>query len=293
MIGAIAGLLVAAGLLLLVQPLLPSRPDLDSLAARLQAGGGTATAGPAARQRRPLGAVLRSTLVERPNGLTVPAKDLAILQRSTEEFLVQKVLFALLGLFLFALLGVVGLATGQVVPGGAPAAAVGSLVAGLLFFFVPDLVYRGQATEAREDFRYALGSYLDLVALERAADGGPGQALVRAAAVGRGWAFSRISDTLTRAQLAGQAPWQGLSDLAAELGVDELGDLADVVGLAGDNSVAIYDALRAQAATLRSRERAAAEADANTQTEKMTAPATLTLVGFLLLMLYPALGLVR
>ena len=89
------------------------------------------------------------------------------------------------------------------------------------FFFAPDLVVHGQAAEAREAFSAAVGAYLDLVALERAADGAPAEALTRAAAVADSWPFRRIRQALDRARLAGTPPWQALATLASEVGVDD------------------------------------------------------------------------
>ena len=78
-----------------------------------------------------------------------------------------------------------------------------------------------RAAEAREAFSAAVGAYLDLVALERAADGAPAEALARAAAVADSWPFRRIRQALDRARLAGTPPWQALATLAAEVGVDD------------------------------------------------------------------------
>ena len=92
-------------------------------------------------------------------------------------------------------------------------------------------------------------AYLDLVALERAADAGTVEALDRAAAIGDGRAFARIRDALLRARLPGARRGTGLTDLAAELGVPELGDVADIMRLSGEDGAAVYATLRARAAS--------------------------------------------
>ena len=88
---------------------------------------------------------------------------------------------------------------------------VASLVFGAALFFAPDLVTRVNAAERRDDFRHALTSYLDLVALERGAGAGPTEALEAAAEIGDGWAFQRISGALAAARRSGAAPWTALA----------------------------------------------------------------------------------
>ena len=73
-------------------------------------------------------------------------------------------------------------------------------------FFAPDLVTRVNAAEKRTDFRHALTSYLDLVALERGAGAAPTEALEAAAEIGGGWAFERIAAALDAARQAGRRP---------------------------------------------------------------------------------------
>jgi pilus assembly protein TadC len=155
---------------------------------------------------------------------------------------------------------------------------------------VPDLAARNQAADARMDFRRAVGAYFDLVALERAAEGGPVDALTRAASVAHGWAFTRISDALIHARLTGTAPWVALAELAEQVGVSELTDLADVITLAGNDGAAIYDTLLAKARSIRAATLASTEATANARSETMTLPAALLGIGFVILVGYPALS---
>ena len=128
---------------------------------------------------------------------------------------------------------------------------------------VPDLDLRRRAAAARDELRHAVCVYLELVALERAGDAGTVEALERAATVGDSPAFVRIRDALTRAELAGQPPWTGLAELADAVGVPELGDLADIMRLSGEDGAAVYATLRARAASLRTQLLAANAAAAN------------------------------
>ena len=127
----------------------------------------------------------------------------------------------------------------------------GTLAAGTAMFFMPDIVTRVTAANRRADFRYALTSYLDLVALERGAGAGPTEALEAAAEIGKGWAFARIAASLGQARRASKPPWDGLAQLAAEIGIDELADVADIAGVAGQEGARILDTLSARAESMR------------------------------------------
>jgi Flp pilus assembly protein TadB len=221
-------------------------------------------------------------------GWTVPRRDLALLGQSVESFGLRKLLMALFGLTLPGWIALPLLLLGVQLPVTLPALTGLLLAAG--FFFAPDLVVRSAAREARDTFTASVGAYLDLVALERAADGGAAEALERAAAVADGWVFRRIRESLERARLSGLAPWSALTDLAAEVGVSDLADLADIVALAGDDGAAVYTTLTAKAAALRNRALAAARADANSASEKLTLPGILLCFAFLLLVCYPGVA---
>ena len=220
MLAALAGGLVGAGVLVLAVGLLPARrPDLAAALARLDS---PAPARPLADDTLPEGlAGLRGRLsagvLHRLRRVRLPDADLALLREDPDVFLLRKATLALVAFLApaaaLSALALVGLRLPVVVPLGV------ALGAGLVGFLAPDLAVRSRARTAREEFRRAAGAYLDLVALERAADGGPAEALHRAAEVGHGWAFVRIRDALDHARLAGRPPWEGLSDLAREVGV--------------------------------------------------------------------------
>jgi hypothetical protein len=112
--------------------------------------------------------------------------------------------------------------------------------------------------------------------------------LERAAALADGWVFTRIRDALLLARLSGEPPWDGLRRLAADTGVQELADVADIAEVAAQEGASIAPTLRARAHSLRVQLLAEEEAAANTASEKLTAPVALLSVAFLLLFLYPA-----
>ena len=281
--GALAGLGIAVGA---AEILAPSRVDLTSALARLH-------------PTQALGALAFDERSERPRSLDrlvaavagrvpVPAPDLRLLDQSVDRFVASKLAMAAYGALLPALLTGALTFVGVHPPFALPITVCLALAAAL--FFAPDLVVRSQAQEARTRFRRAVGSYLDLVALERGADGGPAEALARAADVAHGQEFRRISDALVAARLLGNTPWQALSELAAEVGVEELADLADVIALAGDDGAAVADTLAAKAAALRTRQLAESATTANTASEKLTLPGVVLAFAFLVLVCYPALA---
>ncbi|MHB8448960.1 MAG: type II secretion system F family protein [Mycobacteriales bacterium] len=289
----LGGVAIGTGLALAVRGMVPLRPDLTSALDRLHAPpqpGVGSSADPRRLDRAELTRRLGGWLDARaPVGWArTSAADLAILGWSREKLLAQKLAAATIGLALpaavFALFAMAGIHLTLVIP-----VAVTLTVAAFMSL-LPDLAARSQATEAREDFRRAVGAYFDLVALERAAEGGPVDALTRAATVAHGWAFRRIADTLASARLNGVAPWVALAQLADELGVSELTDLADVVTLAGNDGAAIYDTLLAKARSIRAAALAATQAQANSRSETMTLPAALLGIGFVILVGYPALS---
>jgi len=221
-------------------------------------------------------------------GVRAPSQALALIGWTPEGYAARKVGLAAFGAVFVplatAVLGMVGVRMPVVVP------VLGSLALAVVLFFVVDLVVRDQAAEARAKMRRALCSYLDLVSLRRDASEGPTIALERAAALGSGWVFRRITDALVAARLAGDAPWDGLRRLAADTGVGELADVADIAAVAAVEGASIAPTLRARAQSLRVQLLAEEEAAANTASEKLTAPVALLSIAFLLLFLYPALA---
>ena len=245
---------------------------------------------------RPLPAVLRAPvrwwhteaappLVE-ALGLAKFAADLAMIDQTPAGLAARKVGCAVAGLATPTVLGAVLLLAGLPLPFGIPVLA--GVIAAAALFFVPDLQVRAQADAARASMRAAAGVFLELVALERAADAGATEALDRAAQVGASREFDRIRDALLRAELAGQPAWTGLTHLAERTGVVALGDVADIMRLSAADGAAVYTTLRARAASLRTQMLTAATAKANAASEHMIVPVALLGVAFMALLGYPA-----
>jgi hypothetical protein len=141
--------------------------------------------------------------------------------------------------------------------------------------------------EKRTDFRHALTSYLDLVALERGAGAGPTEALEAAAQIGGGWAFARIAAALDASRKASRPPWEGLAALAAQTGVAELSDIADIAEVAGHEGARILQTLTARAESMRAEALAVTKAKAGARSTTMVVPIALLGAGFLLLIIFP------
>jgi Flp pilus assembly protein TadB len=273
-----AGLFGGLGCWLAVNELVPAAPDMRAAIRRLDSAGGLGkpTVWPVRLSGR-LGAASRR--------LPVPGADLRLLGQDASGWLVTKIAYGVLGLALAPVLSALLALGGRPVPWMLPAG--GSLALGTLMFFLPDVVTRVNARERRADFRHALTSYLDLVALERGAGAAPTEALEAAAAVGGGWPFERIRAALDQARKASLPPWDGLSALAAEIGISELADVAEIAGVAGQEGARILDSLTARAESMRAQALTAMKARAGARSTTMVLPIALLAGGFLVLLIFP------
>lgn len=279
-----AGVVVGLGLGLLAAELRPAPPGLDSALDRLH----REPVRPGTRSGPPPGALdrLGAGLIG-VQGKWMPQAELALIGRSPATFMGQKAMFAGLGLLLAPFLTIAMGLLGTKLPLTIPVA--GSLLLGAGFWFIPDGIVRGEAKEARVEYLHGIAAYLELVALERAADCGPAEALARAATVGRGTVFRRIADALDRATLDRRPPWDGLDALSAELGLLPLQDVADIMRLSGTDGAAVYTTLRARARNLRSELLAEELAKANVDSERMVVPGTILVTLMTVLIGFPAL----
>ncbi len=281
-----AGAFVGFGIFLLIQELVPAAASLDAALARLATSRDEA-ARSLVTSRQTAGMRLGRRLQAAAPWLPVPGTDLALLGKEPGSWLSSKIVCALIGVWIPALLSAVATLAGARPPWTLP--VITGLGIGVAFFFAPDVVTRVNAAEKRADFRHALSSYLDLVSLERGAGAGPTEALEAAAQIGGGWAFGRVAGALDAARAVGRAPWQGLADLGREIGVAELGSLADIAGVAGEEGGRVMESLGALAESMRTAARAATRAKANSQSTTMVVPIAMLAIGFLLLLAFPIL----
>jgi hypothetical protein len=292
----LAGAATGAGVVMLAHGARPWRPDLGDALVRLSSTTAPRSS-PSAGSDRWLGGSPRlsgwmlgwlsawAARTDRGDVGRLDA-DLTVLGMTRTRFALRKLLAAVVGLLVPPLLtvgcGLVGVPLPMVLP------VAGSLLLAGVMWLVPDVEVRQAANEARDALRRSLVVYLELVALERAADAGPGQALHRAAVIGDGPGFALIRDRLTHAQLDGIPAWQALAELADTARVAELADVADIMRLSGESGAAVYSTLRARAASLRTALLTTQVSAANAASERMVMPVALLGMVFLALLAFPA-----
>jgi len=283
------------GVALILRELVPSDPQLASALNRLAPARVSPTApveapvaddGATGRLEHRVGIWAQRYLLNAPF-VRIPAQELLLLRIPAARHLGQKVLMALLGLLFPAVFLVLTAAAGYPLPIALP--AVVAVVLAAVLFVVPDLEVRRRASAAREEFARATSAYLDLTALERSAGAGATQSLEQAATVGDSWVFVRLREQLIRARLSGTPPWDGLHDLADELGLPELSDLADIMRLSGEEGAAVADTLRARSRGLRAALLTKEQTRANEESERMVIPVAFLGLIFLVILGAPAI----
>lgn len=288
MTAAVCGAGVGVGVALVVRGYLPARPSLrailDGVDRRTAVQHETQSPDLIDRLGRRFVPVAQSLGLS-SNRL---AADLAMIDRSPERHLTEKVALAIVG---FALVPLVALALaigGLPVPLAVPLWL--AVVVGVVFFVIPDAGVRSDAEVKRREFRHSLGAFLDLVVIGLAGGGGVESALDAATEIGDGWVFARLRTTLSDARLRGDSPWVALGNLGERVGVTELIELAASVGLAGTEGAKVRASLTAKAQSLRQHQLAETESAAQSASEQMSIPVVLLFGGFLLFIAYPAVS---
>ena len=293
----LAGAAFGIGLYLLLRALFPPRPGLAASLAAFDAAVRRRDEDARARRMSPtrekvgglrsqIGRRLARFYDERGWEQRSVRADLAIVEKSFEGFLATKFLLPAAALvFIPVLVGyfaLLGMGASLAVP-----LWVGVLFAAL-FFFLPDLQLRQEAAQRRRDFRYVVGAFLDLVAMNLAGGRGVPEALMTASQVGEGWAIGRIRDALANARITGQTPWQALGNLGDEIDVAELRDLSAALGLVADDGAKVRQSLSARAASMRSRQLSEVEGKAGERSQSMLVAQLLLCTGFLVFLAFPA-----
>lgn len=215
-------------------------------------------------------------------------QDLRVVGRSREELAVAKLGMMLLGaglpvgVWLISWLGRVWISPLLVV--------VVSILAGGLFFLVPDLSLREKARNRRRELRHQISAYLDLVSLHLSGGKGMERALADSAAQGKAWGFVELQRALRQAHLANEPPWTAIEKLGQDLGSTELEELAAWLYLAGTSGSRVRSSLHTKARGLRERALNESETQAQQATERMSLPVVLMFSGFLGLIGYPAIA---
>lgn len=211
--------------------------------------------------------------------------DLRITRRTVSQHVLTKLGWTV-GLGAFGLL--MGLVLASL--SGAVGIVLLAVIGSLLGFLLPELLLTSRATEARRAFRHALSGYLDLVNVMLAAGAGPESALHTAAESGGGWAFGEIRTTLESARRTRMSVADAFAELGKDLGVIELEELAASMSLVGRQGARVRESLATKADAMRAQQMAETESAAESATEQMTIPVALLLVGFLVLVVFPAIA---
>ena len=289
-----AGLLVAAGVWLIVTGLTPAHHRLDRLVTHLHrtpiptiptAGSGNG------RLVARVGRLVRRATGHRLDQDPTLARNLRLVQRPLDVYVCHLAVAALAGL-----LGPWILAAVWRVFGG-PIAPLVPLWVGLAGAALgPFLVHLDLRTRARlvvVDLRHQLSAYLDVVSMLLAANHGNEGALTTAAEAGDGRLFVELRRCLYETAAAGRPVASGLEPLGIELGVPELVDVAATGALATTKGAPVSRALLAKTQSLRNTLSADTEQIARDRSVKLQIP--LVLMGFITIAtgIYPAVGAIH
>ena len=215
-------------------------------------------------------------------------RDLRVVGQSAEELAVAKLGMLLLGSGLPVGVWIISWLGGAWI---SPVLVVAvSILAGGLFFLVPDLSLRERARHRRRELLHQTSVYLDLVSLHLSGGKGIERALAESAAQGTAWGFVEFKRALRQAQLANAPPWTAFEKLGQDLGSTELEELAAWLYLAGTFGSRVRSSLQVKARGLRERVLNEAETQAQQATERMSLPVVLMFSGFLGLIGYPAIA---
>ncbi|MEV4712321.1 type II secretion system F family protein [Micromonospora sp. NPDC049374] len=279
-LAVVAGATLGLGVFLVVRELVPATPALGPALRRLHQPPGATRTGPADRRLDWLTGMAR--------WLRPPHRQLALLDRTPEQYALSLLLSALIGLSAPALLSVTLFTVGVSLPLAVP--VLGSLGLALLCALVAHRSVLTKADAARDEFRQAVCTYLDLVALQLSAAHGPVQSLERAAAICEGWVFDRISEALRMAQMQMHSPWDELRDLADRIGIPELGDVGAIMRSSGSEGAQVHETLRSRADSLRDQIRTDNLARAEGVTSRLDIPGALLVFVLLGFAIYPFLA---
>jgi tight adherence protein C len=283
----VLGLGIGLGLTVLLEILIPARPQLATALDAPHREVAPARARPSSLVQH-AGAPAAGLLIGL--GLPRPAvrADLRALQRPVETHLSRQAGLAVIGLITGPVYALLLAMLGLRLP--LSFLVLGTLALATAGYQLPSRQAHTEAEKLREKIRYATSALLDLVAVMLAAGSGLEEAFALAAATGTGDGHDRLRAALAAARTTRTPIWDELAAFGRETGVTELTELAATSQLAGTEGAKIRESLTARAASLRARLLAAAEAKAASATERMTMPTVLLMTGFLIFTCYPALA---
>jgi tight adherence protein C len=307
-IGALVALTASAvaGVLLMVSALLQPAPRLERVIAHLQRGGERGTSGSTgtkigSRQSSLGTRSLRESITggrllapmvavaERHPRLTPTAAQLAVVGRTFDHHVTMLTAASLLGLagppvvlVLLQVSGVIGLS--WYAPAGA--AVAGAVLA-------PVLMHSStieHANAIRNDLRYQVSAFLDVVTMLLAGNTGYEGALEQAALAGDGRLFVELRRRMREAGARGASLTDALENAGAELGLEELERIAAAAALSAAEGAPVARTLAAKCASLRAALATEQETEARLRTSRLTTPIVGMALIFMSLVIYPALS---
>ncbi|MEU4565886.1 type II secretion system F family protein [Micromonospora sp. NPDC023956] len=278
-LAVVGGTAVGLGVFLVVRELLPATPALGPALRRLHQPPAAARPVTASADRNP------EWLTGAARWLRPPHRQLALIGQTPEQYALSVLLSALIGLASPTMLAVALSTFGMGLPFVVP--VLGSLGGAFLAALLAHRTVLEKADKARAEFRQAVCTYLDLVALQLSAAHGPVQSLERAAEVCDGWVFDRIREALRIAQMQMHSPWDELRDLADKIGIPELGDVGAIMRSSGSEGAQVHETLRSRADALRDQIRTDNLAHAEGITSRLDIPGSLLVFVLLGFIAYP------
>jgi tight adherence protein C len=279
----------AGGVWLIASAIWPAPKPLSSALSHLHSARSRLGFVPAEGHDESLSLRLGRSLVRRIKANTLAdertASDLELLGRPLEVYAGTRAVCAIGGALVGPILWSAAAAMGTPLPVVFPIWLM--IVGSLAGWFLPRILLRTEAAEARVNFRHALGAYLDVLVLLLAAQEGPESAMEIAAESGQGPAFAELRRATWQARLSGDAVWDVLDDLGRRLHLSELREIAAAGSLAGESGAAVRQSLTAKARSLRQTALAEAETAARKKSQAMFMPLVLMGMGFVIFLIYP------
>ena len=283
----IATLVGSGGIWLLVSGAAQRRPSLSKMSNHFARGPMIATVGPIEGWAR-LGQPVARRMRVSPEVLA----DLRLVYRPLEVHAAYLVAAAAGGLFAPAMALAIAQSVG-LVSIGLMAPLVVALIGAVVGPLLVQVSMRSSAAAQRDDLRYQLSSYLDVVTMLLAGNVGNEGALRQAAQAGDGRLFVELRKRILVAETSSRSLVSALAQLGDDLELVELQQISASASLAASAGAPVAKSLAAKCATLRSALSAEQEADARVRTGKIIIP----LVGMSLLIMasviYPALNFSR
>lgn len=287
------GALIGYGVRLLLMAAVSTPAPLASLDDLAQPRASIAQLAAAAPHRPSLRHRATASVVSVLAGVGVRESDqrrhqLSILQRSWSQHVMTKLAAAAVA----AVVGAVGVAVVSIAAAVSPSVTymlIAAAVCAAGGFVLPDLSLDDQVAAWQEAARDALSAYLDYVSVMLAGGDEIETALQVAARDLDAPVVDRIRRTLARARTHRTPNPAAFRELAHQLDLDELREIASSLELAGNQGARIRESLTAKSDSLRQRRQAAVKTKAKAASAKMGLPAVAMTLTFTCLVAYGAI----